>query len=1052
MPLARPLFKSWFVQMLALAAAYGGVGWLAVQLAVPPSYASPLYPGAGLALAALLTLGLRLAPAIALGSFAVNVLLAGDRGLLALLAPALIGLGTMLQALAGAWLIRRWVDQPLLLSEPRDLLRFYALGAGLAGLISPSTGSLALLATGAVDGAHLLSTWATWWLGDTLGVLIGAPLVLCLLAQPREVWAPRRLSVALPLLITTLLMAYAALRVNEWDQEQERARFEREALAAASALEGVLHEPLNALEAMRSLLLVKPDISRQDFERASANYLRPDSPLLALGWAPLVARADRAALDAAARAEGLEGFSARDRGRPGDVQPPADEPMLVIRLIEPVQRNAPALGVNIRSIPASRPALQRAARNGRPNATAGFQLSQDAEPSVGVVAYQAIYAGTPATVEERAEALRGIAFATLRPDLVLRLVTQNTPDYLKLCLIDTDPVSPHRVLAGPADCLAPPAGCAMRQRALSFAGRDWDIRVYALPGSLPGDSRSSRAFALAGLAATALLGALLLTITGRASRIAALVQQRTAALQQEVLAREAASKALAESEQRFRNIFDNVPIGIVFADLDGMPQEINPQFCRMLGYSAEQLQGIRSLSFTHPDDRAEDLRLARMLIAGKIGMYRRNKRYLSQDGRVIHGRALVSLLRDAQGQPFRLVGVVEDITDQLKMQELERAREAAEAASQAKNEFLSRMSHELRTPLNAMLGFTQLLEMDREPGLSPRQRSWTTQVQQAGWHLLEMINDTLDLSRIESGALKLEPQRLDLDQLLDEAGSMVSKAAAQRGLRIERQLAADARRALGDPTRVRQVLTNLLSNAVKYNVEGGSIQISSQCLADGRIELAVADTGLGLSEAQLAQLFQPFNRLGRERSGTEGTGIGLVISKRLAELMGGELLAQRRSGPGACFVLRLPGAGDAGDAAASEPMPLEPLSVQASRHIVYIEDNAANVEVMRGILAQRQGWELTVYTDGASGLAAVLERPPHLLLLDMQLPDTDGLSVLQLLRAAPQCARLPVVAVSANALPEQIRLSQAAGVSHYLTKPVDVRQLLTLLDKLLAGG
>jgi signal transduction histidine kinase len=218
------------------------------------------------------------------------------------------------------------------------------------------------------------------------------------------------------------------------------------------------------------------------------------------------------------------------------------------------------------------------------------------------------------------------------------------------------------------------------------------------------------------------------------------------------------------------------------------------------------------------------------------------------------------------------------------------------------------MSHELRTPLNAMLGFAQLLSLDRKPALAEHQRAWATQIQQAGWHLLHMINDTLDLSRIESGMLKLEPVALELGPLVSAALAMVEPAAEKRGLDIEQKLDRRARSVLGDETRIKQILTNLLSNAVKYNVDGGHIVVRSRATESQVIEIVVSDSGLGMTRAQMDELFQPYNRLGRERTAVEGTGIGLVISRRLAELMGGTLEASSAAGQGSVFTLRLPAA------------------------------------------------------------------------------------------------------------------------------------------------
>jgi CheY-like chemotaxis protein len=412
-------------------------------------------------------------------------------------------------------------------------------------------------------------------------------------------------------------------------------------------------------------------------------------------------------------------------------------------------------------------------------------------------------------------------------------------------------------------------------------------------------------------------------------------------------------------------------------------------------------------------------------------------------------RVTVSLLRDAKGKPRSIVGVVEDITEHLRLEEAERARETAEAANQAKSDFLSRMSHELRTPLNAMLGFAQLLEMDARHPLDATQQPWVSQIQQAGWHLLEMINDVLDLSRIESGTLRLHSDRLKLGELLEATVAMVAGDARQRGIAIAVDVGPGATTVRADATRVKQILTNLLSNAVKYNVDRGRVQVVARAADADSVEVIVSDTGLGMTPQQLGELFQPFNRLGREASVKQGTGIGLVISKRLAETMGGSLRARSVSGSGSEFILTLPGAPDP-DSVHSALDALAPMPAAYHRRSVhYIEDNETNVEVMRGILAQRPQVELRVSVNGRDGLAAVREHTPDLILLDMHLPDATGLEILRELRTDPRTSDTPIVVVSADALPQQIEAALAAGCTQYLTKPVSVSEVLQVVDQLL---
>jgi len=432
-----------------------------------------------------------------------------------------------------------------------------------------------------------------------------------------------------------------------------------------------------------------------------------------------------------------------------------------------------------------------------------------------------------------------------------------------------------------------------------------------------------------------------------------------------------------------------------------------------------------------------------------VPMARWHLRCLAANGRVLWAQVGVSVLRDALGEAKRMVWVVEDITEHLALEEAQRAQRGAEAANQAKSEFLSRMSHELRTPLNAMLGFAQLLELDRRQPLAQHQLEWTGQIRQAGWHLLHMINDTLDLARIESGHIDLQPRALDLAELVAAASALLAHNAEKRRVQIDLRLFDQARLVLGDDTRVKQILTNLLSNAIKYNTEGGRVLVSSHVTAGGMVALEVSDTGAGMDEAQLAQLFQPFNRLGREAGPVEGTGIGLVISLRLAELMGGTLRARSSAGEGSTFILELPRAATAPLPKALDDDAEVPLATYRQRVVHYVEDNETNVEVMRGVLALRPQIKLEVSTLGLDGLSAIQQRRPSLILLDMHLPDIDGLELLRHLQADPDTAEIPVIVVSADATEARIGQAIAAGATHYLTKPVNVPQFLGVLDELL---
>jgi len=1032
---------------------------LGLLLAIQPGNVSPLFPAAGVGLAAVFAWGRPAALAVVVAALAASLWSLGPD---APITPTVVatwlvtGLGAALQAWAGTLLTRRFVSQPLLLSEPGDLARFMLLVVPLACLTSSTIALVALLASGTISAAAAPLVWGAWWIGDTLGVLIGAPIVWTLIAAPRDAWAPRRWSVALPLLSATLVMALGISVSMSGETERAQQAFLREADNATNALRANLQDPLRALEAIRGLAAASPQLDRDAFRRATAPWMIDAEGTVALGLSELVARVDIAAFEARERAAGAPSFTVTERWGDGWQLPAPDDALVVIRFIEPMAGNARALGVNARSVDGARATIDSAIRTGRPAVTSGFTLSQGGQ---GVVIYQALYHGEPATATERMRAARGVVFATLRPEQLLAAAQRGAPQSLMLCLIDNDAVPQRRVLAGPNACDNLTSTTRLHVSPLAFAGRQWDIRVIGAD-TVPAGVGRTWPLALVSLPAVALLGALLLTITGRARRIEAAVTERTAELQErgtqlqaEVVQRQRTASALRDSQQRLRNILDHAPIGVAYTDTDGRIREANPHLRELLSRSGERLAGTPIAELLHPDDRAAEAQARAGLLAGEVPMAHWQLRCIAADGRTIYTRANVSVLRganrDGVGDARRMVWVIEDITEHLALEEALRARKGAEAANQAKSEFLSRMSHELRTPLNAMLGFAQLLELDRKQVLAPHQLEWTAQMRQAGRHLLHMINDTLDLSRIESGHVELEPRTLDLTELVDGARTLLAHNAQKRRVTIEIHLGVGARAVVGDATRVKQILTNLLSNAIKYNREGGQVIVTSR-LADGaRVAVEVIDTGAGMTDSQVSQLFQPFNRLGREAGPVEGTGIGLVISLRLAELMGGRLHARSSVGMGSTFTLELP-------RAATEPAPstsLEDSAIEPAdyrrRAIHYIEDNETNVEVMRGIIALRPQVALDVSMLGLDGLAAIRRRRPSLVLLDMQLPDIDGLDLLRQLQSDEQTSDIPVIVVSADATEARIAEAIAAGASHYLTKPVDIAQLLAAVDTML---
>jgi PAS domain S-box-containing protein len=407
-----------------------------------------------------------------------------------------------------------------------------------------------------------------------------------------------------------------------------------------------------------------------------------------------------------------------------------------------------------------------------------------------------------------------------------------------------------------------------------------------------------------------------------------------------------------------------------------------------------------------------------------------------------------SVIRDDEGRPLRILGFNWDVTEHKNAEALKHEREAAEEASRAKSQFLSRMSHELRTPLNAVLGFTQVMLDDVSQPLGERQRPRAEHIREAGKHLLALIDDVLDLTSVEAGGLMLEA--VSVAPLVSDMVMWITPAAELAMVTVDTGALHGAVRA--DVRRLRQVLANLLSNAVKYNRVGGQVLVSTQAgrgKEAGLLCIRVEDSGRGLTPAQLQRLFEPFNRLGAEREGIEGTGIGLTIVRSLVERMDGRIDVHSAAGKGTRFDVWLPAANLADDIEATQPMPLAAAAPSLSRiDVLYIEDNAVNVLLVSEIVNLRDNVTLHVAVDGRSGIERALALRPRAVLIDLQLPDIDGFAVLRALKQEPSMKQVALIALSANAMPDDIERAMQLGFDDYLTKPIDFRQFLGTLDKL----
>jgi signal transduction histidine kinase/ActR/RegA family two-component response regulator len=547
-------------------------------------------------------------------------------------------------------------------------------------------------------------------------------------------------------------------------------------------------------------------------------------------------------------------------------------------------------------------------------------------------------------------------------------------------------------------------------------------------------------------------------------------------------ARKQAEEALLKAGALQSAIFNSANFSCIATDASGVIQLFNVGAERMLGYTtAEVVNQITPADLHDPQEviaRAAALSLecgtpiapgfealAFKASRGIEDIYELTK--VRKDGSRFPAVVSVTALRDAQNGiiGYLLIGTDNTARQQVAeerkrfeqaLQEtnikLELAKSAAEKANLAKSDFLSSMSHELRSPLNAILGFAQLMESASPPPTAPQAKR-IAQILQAGWYLLQLINEVLDLAVIESGKVSLSKESVSLSELMAECQSMMEPQAQERGIRMTFSLFDNPVFVAADRTRLKQIVINLVSNAIKYNKEQGTVVVDCVVSGPERIRISVRDTGAGLPPEKLAQLFSPFNRLGQETGSVAGTGIGLVVSKRLAELMGGVIGVESTVGVGSVFWCEMisaeaPRLAIEGSDVAAVIQP-EELADAAPRTLLYVEDNPANMELVEDLITRRPDIKMITAVNGTLGIELARAAQPTVILMDINLPGISGIKALKILRGDPATAHIPVIALSANAMPRDIEKGLEAGFFRYLTKPIKIKELLNTLNEAL---
>jgi signal transduction histidine kinase/CheY-like chemotaxis protein len=511
-------------------------------------------------------------------------------------------------------------------------------------------------------------------------------------------------------------------------------------------------------------------------------------------------------------------------------------------------------------------------------------------------------------------------------------------------------------------------------------------------------------------------------------------------------------------------ILTSANFSIIATDEKGIIQLFNVGAERMLGYQAAEVVNKISPSDIHdPQEvtaRAQTLsvELATTITPGFEALVFKASRgiediyeltYICKDGSRFPAIVSITALRNDYGDiiGYLLIGTDNSVRKQVELA-LHDAMAVAEKANLAKSDFLSSMSHELRTPLSAVLGFAQLIESG-EPAPTVGQKRCVDQILKAGWYLLDLINEILDLALIESGKLSLSLEPISLSEVMQECRTMIEPQAQKRGISVTFPRIGMRYFVQADRTRVKQVLINLLSNAIKSNKVDGTVVVECDASTAGRIRIGVRDSGDGLTPEQLAQLFQPFNRLGHKGNIEEGTGIGLVVCKRLVELMGGVIEVVSVVGKGSVVSIDLNLTTEPRALEAPAESPNTPAPVQADeqmRTVLYVEDNPANLMLVEDLIARRPDIRLLSARDGNRGIEIARGSRPDAILMDINLPGISGITAMKILALDPATAHIPVVALSANAMPRDIEKGLQAGFFRYLTKPIKVNEFMETLD------
>ncbi len=1172
-----------FSQNALVAIGYFLFGELGLLLAIPPGYASAVFPAAAVGLIAVLHSGWRVLPGVFLGSLAINFATAIKQAGISetvLWTTLGIGFGASLQAWVATKLVRlRLKDTWQTLVHDADILWFLLMAAPVASLVSSSIASSTLLISGVIDGSELPFTWWNWWVGDSLGVLLFAPILVAVMYRKQKSWNIRYKSTVIPTILLTLILVATFILVSRKDNQSQIDDIDVQGQKIIHLINVELLTYQENISALARLLAISPKLTRAEFDHYTLPIFELHTDVHALSWNPLIVSEQRTAFESHFGQEnGFTNFHImeRDATRQLVFAQPRDW-YVVVGYIAPFIGNEKALGFDIASDPERMVAILAAMQSGRLTATSPIRLVQDSNAN-GLLLLQPVY-----DWQSTSKLTKGFAVGVFKVENMLKkLVHQNLPAGLLFSLEDLDAKPDNRLVYSNRNSQDAVNSEMHWSHRLEFAGRHWLISLYPTKQFLI-ERRSLVAWAILvmGLMIASLLQAMLLGITGRTFAIQRRVEQQTIEISNKNEALLENQQNILAEKEKFESLLQASADGIHILDLEGRVREANQKFCEMLGYRYDEVIGMSVMqweAYFKPEEvlkklhenfnqanvfetrhlrkdgevidvevsakavkingesllwnasreisdrkRAEFERdrlqaiilespdfIASTDMDGKLtflnpagarlvgiskyteitalsikdmqpgwavkrileeglttviqrGYWQGETALLSQpDGLEIPVSQLLLVHRDQEGIPRQLSTIMRDITNYKETEQaLKQAKNQAESLANAKSEFLAKMSHEIRTPMNGIIGLTKLA---LDYSMPDNVRDYLDKISQSSEGLLGILNDILDFSKLEAGMLHIDHQQFDLDVLMDNLYNLFDPRAKEKQLDFRIDIADDVPTdVVGDGLRIQQVLSNLIGNAIKFTATGAVIV--SICLLEvvnsfAKLRFSVTDTGIGLADNDRAKLFHPFIQV--DNSATRrygGTGLGLVISSQLLQLMGSDIILVSELGRGSVFrfdlsialassklhqgVNRQRQVRQAGMIAAEVRNQAAALS---GKCILVVEDNRINQQVVREFLILA-GVIVDLASNGKEALQSIATKHYDAILMDVHMPEMDGIQATLRIRQHLEFLTIPIIALTAGVTQEERVACLECGMNDFIAKPVNPGNLINTLNK-----